>query len=1062
MPACDQCGEDNPERARFCLGCGRPLPAPTAPVERLRKIVTIVFSDVTGSTALAEQLDPESIRTIMSRCFDVIKEVLERHGGTVEKFIGDAVMAVFGIPTVHEDDALRAVRAVTEMQRELAALNEQLSEQLGVAVQFRTGVNTGEVVAGDPRSGQSFASGDPVNVAARLEQAAPPGQVLIGEETYRMVRDSVVVEQAGPLSLKGKREPVPAWRLVEVHGPTLRRSFDAPLVGREHELGRLAEAFERTGPDRCEMVTVLGAPGIGKSRLLEEFVGSLGDRATVIRGHCLSYGEGITFWPVQEAVREAVGIGGDDSAEQARARIRAVVADHDEARLVCERVAQALALSDAKASTQEIFWGIRKLFEALARARPLVVLFEDLHWAEPTFLDLVEYLAGWARGSPILLLCAARAELLEARPAWAAATGSRTTILLQPLAPTEADKLVESLLVGAELPAAARRRVLEAAEGNPLFVQEVLRLLMDEGLLRQDESRARPASDVATVAIPPTVGALLSARLDRLRDDERSVIQRASVVGKVFWWGAVADLSPESMRPAVGGRLQTLVRKDLIRPEPTAFAGEDAFSFAHILIRDAAYRGTSKQVRAELHERFAGWLERAVGDRGGEYEEILGYHLEQAYRLRAELGLVGDEARRLAERAAALLASAGRRALSREDVTGAAKLLTRAAALWPEHDPRRLGLLPELSRAMFRTGDYAGAAAVALEAAEAAANAGDRRLECHSALELARIRLYTEPEGAFERARQVVDDAVEVFTAHEDELGLARAYLLLGLVSAWESRVSEAEHAFQRALVHDRAAGGSEQARLLGMLAFLLPDGHRPVNEALELCHDLLRQAQSLLSARCDVLVALAWLEAMQGRFDESRRLIGDARAILHDLGGRRVGIVAPIAHTLARIEMLAGRPEVAESEVRRECELCEEIGDKSILAASTAVLAHALYEQGRDDDAYRQSVVSEESAAPDDTYSQVIWRAARAKVEARRGRAEPGERLAREAVDMAEGTDSLTLRADALSDLGEVLRLAGRPGDATAAVAEAVALYEKKGDVASAERARRRLSRLG
>src|SRR5215211_1937529 len=550
-----------------------------------RKTVTVVFSDVTGSTNLGEKLDPEALRRVMARYFEETKAALERHGGTVEKFIGDAVMAVFGIPELHEDDALRAVRAAAEMRDALAELNRELERERGVTLAVRTGVNTGEVVAGDPTGGEFYATGDAVNLAARLEQAAGPGEILVGETTYRLVRDTVRAEMADPLAAKGKAEGVRAWRLVEVPGdtPAFTRRIEAPFVGRGEELAALVRAFERVlGENACELVTVVGPPGIGKSRLARELVRSVVMAPRVLVGRCLPYGDGITYSPLVEIVKQ---VAGDDATET----LAKLLVEEEHADVIVSRIAAAVGLAETEARAEEISWAVRRLFETLAREHPLVVILDDVHWAEPTLLDLVEYLASFA-DARILLLCIARPDLFDLRPSWSQPRPRATVLALEPLPENDAETLVEHLVGGAPLPDALSRRILEKAEGNPLFVEQMLALARER------------ADGKADVDVPPTMQALLAVRIDRLPPEERAVLERAAVEGRHFHRGAVFALLPESERDALQRHLIALVRKELIRPDRALFPGDDAFRFAHILIRDAAYEATAKELRAELHE----------------------------------------------------------------------------------------------------------------------------------------------------------------------------------------------------------------------------------------------------------------------------------------------------------------------------------------------------------------------------------------------------------------------------------------------------------------------------
>ena len=402
----------------------------------MRKTVTVLFCDVTGSTALGERQDPERLRRVMTRYFEVAQEILERHQGKVEKFIGDAVMAVFGVPVLHEDDALRALRAASDLKAALRDLNVDLERTHGVRIEVRTGVNSGEVIAGDPTRDNSFVSGDVVVVAERLQRSAAPGEILIGEETYRLARDAINAEPLEPLTVKGKRDRVMAYRLLEVvpGAPALARRFDSPMVGRTRELALLESAFSRAcREESCHLFTVLGPAGVGKSRLVAEALAAIGDRGRVLSGSCLPYGEGITFWPVLEIVKQLTEIDDGDSPAEARAKIEAVLAGEPDAELVAARVAQLIGLAETGVAVEEGFWGVRHLFEAIAREHPLVIVFDDLNWAEPTLLDLVEHIADWSRDASILLVAMARPDLLDARPAWGGGKHNATAIFLEPL-----------------------------------------------------------------------------------------------------------------------------------------------------------------------------------------------------------------------------------------------------------------------------------------------------------------------------------------------------------------------------------------------------------------------------------------------------------------------------------------------------------------------------------------------------------------------------------------------------------------------------------------------------
>ncbi len=621
MAVCPACGKENPEGFQFCGFCTAPL-AVQAAAREVRKTVTVLFCDVADSTALGESTDPEALRVLLARYFEQMKGIVESHGGTVEKFIGDAVMAVFGIPVSHEDDALRACRAAVEMREAFPNLG----------INGRIGVNTGEVVTG---TAERLATGDALNVAARLEQAAQPGEVLIGEATHALAREGVTVEAVEALSLKGKSQPVPAYRLLSLLSAP-ERSHASRFVGREHEFALIAAGWEQaTTQSNCQLMTVVGDAGVGKSRLVAEALATLDVR--VVRGRCLPYGEGITYWPVVEIVKQLAEL---PSEPVAAAAIRSLLGE-----------------SAVGTSGDEIAWAFRKLLEEQA---PLVVVLDDIQWGDETFLNLVESTALLAAGAPLLLLCMARPELVERRPGWAA------TLRLEPLHPEQAD-----VLIGDAVSRELRERIARAAGGNPLFISEMLAM----------------AGNNAEVEVPPTLKALLAARLDQLEEAERRVLERGSVEGEIFHRGGVQALGPEETQ--VTTRLAALVRHQLVRPDRSQVGGDDGYRFRHLLIRDAAYDALPKTVRAHLHTRFADWLDER-GDALVERDEIVGYHLEQATRYGTELGQPDPE---LADRAAARLATAGNRAVDRQDYRAGTALLDRAAELVRPH---RLDLSLEL------------------------------------------------------------------------------------------------------------------------------------------------------------------------------------------------------------------------------------------------------------------------------------------------------------------------------------------------------------------------------
>ncbi|MBA3263163.1 MAG: AAA family ATPase [Thermoleophilaceae bacterium] len=1064
MAPCPSCGKDNADDARFCSACGARLAVET-PAREQRKTVTVVFCDLVGSTSLGEHLDSESLKRVMASYFAAMRSALERHGGTVEKFIGDAVVAVFGVPTLREDDALRAVRAAAEMRTALATLNEELWRRWGVELRTRTGVNTGEVVASDPSRGESFVVGDAVNVAARLEQSAPVGEILLGATTYRLVRDEVTARQVAPLALKGKAEKVHAVQLLEAApgGRAAARRLDSPLVGREPELGQLEEAFERVcEARRCELLPVVGAAGVGKSRLVREFVGRVGSSATVLEGRCLPYGEGITFWPLSEVVKEGAGIREGESREEAQAKIASLLPGDLESAGVATRIAAAIGLAATVSTPEETFWAARQLFESLAARLPLLIVFDDVHWAEPTFLDLVEYLGEHVRDRSLLVLLLARPELREARPKLAQTNGFRP-VVLKPLAEGDSERLILQLLGEASLATEVSQRITTAAQGNPLFVEELLRMLVDQGLLRRTKGNWDGDPKLSEIPIPPTIQALLGARLDRLGEGERAVIEAAAVVGQEFWPAAAAELTPHLSATDVDIHLTALSGKELIHRGGVSFANEGAYRFSHILVRDAAYAGLLKEARAELHERFATWLEEKSGARHYEYEEILGYHLEQAFLYRQQLAPLDDSGRALARRASGRLRAAAERALARGDMPAATNLLERAAALLMTGDPRRRELELQLGLALCELGDIARAEGVLAETAAAAAAGGDRALELRCLLERSYWRLATGLDASIGDVRRVAEQAIPALEAVGDEAGLARAWGHLAFVQSAACSWAETAKSLERGLEHARrAADGQQETELLWQLTGALHYGPQPVEEGIRrfhaaLHHDVQSAGRSGMHVGVTTRAAveatgLAGLEAMRGNADEARMLVGRAKAILEELGQRLK--LAELGQLAGWVELLCGAPAAAEAELRRSYEALEEMGEQGYLSTTAGLLSEAVLEQGRYAEAEQLSRAAELSSAGDDVVSHVLWRGTRARALALRGELEPAESLARAAVRLAGQSDDLNLHADRLMDLADVLRVGGRIGEAEDAVSEAVALYEAKGNLASARKA--------
>jgi class 3 adenylate cyclase/tetratricopeptide (TPR) repeat protein len=1018
---CGACETDNPEGAHFCMGCAAALSAPT--VERHR-LVTAVFCDLSGSTALGEQVDTEALFGLMRSYFDEARGALERHGGMVEKFIGDAVVGMFGVPDAHEDDALRACRAALEIQERIARLNSGPAARLHTAIAIRVGVNTGEVVAATLGRRELFAGGgavlgDAVNVAARLEQAAVPGEVLVGEATYRMVRDAVTVEPVPPLLLKGKSAPVAAYRLLSASAAgSVPRRAGAPLVGREAELSLLERDFHAAAEGLCRLVTVVGEPGVGKSRLADEFVESIGLRGRVVRGACLSYGEGITYWAVRQIVRELAGLRDEHSAEQARAQLDAFCSGLADGTAVAAQVATLLGVGEAATTPEELGWALHRFLAVAARDRPLLVVIDDIHWAEPVLLELLARIPEALDRVPVLVLCLARLELVDRDPAWP------VTMRLGPLAGSEVDSLLESL----DAPATARARIAQAATGNPLFAEELAAWVSAGGDLAE---------------MPTGLNALLGARLDQLAATARDALERGAVEGEVFHYDAVVELSDERARLLVPAGLEELTRKEMISPTAASVAGALlAYRFKHILLREAAYAATAKRLRASLHERFAEWLERRTGDRLAEYEEIVGYHLEQAHRYRAVLGEADVE---LGLRAGVRLAAAGRRALWRGDESAAANLLGRALTLTR---PYTLDVMLELDLSQALWTDPAQAMAVAETAAERAASTAD---ETGAALARAVAALHglqcgvcslDELEARVQAARPLVE-------AGGDHAALAIISWLLGpTVANSRGRYDEWASAAELGLEHARLAGQQRSDRF--RIATALAVGPRPADEALRTLDSSLVDTREPWAC-----LRRAELLAMLDRFDEAWLVAQQSRELFRERGGEWG------EYALAAVAALAGDRETACRHWQTVCDWLEATRQNAFLASHASLLGLELSHLGRYDEAEARARQSRELGDPDDFVSQALWRQVQALVESQRGNHADAKRLAHEALAYMERTDSLAFQGGALSDLAEVLLAAGRTEEAAAALAQALDRYERKRIIPVARRLRGRLATL-
>lgn len=1059
MGICPKCGAENAEGTRFCGACATSLPSDPVAYTETRKTVTAVFTDVVGSTRLAESVDPESWGKVMSRFFHEMAVPIERHEGTLEKFVGDAVKATFGVPRGHEDDALRAVRAVIEMREALARLNKELETRWGLRLETRTGINTG-VVAGTMTAGQALVVGDAMNVAARLEEVADPGEILIGPDTYRLVSHAVEAEPLEPLALKGKGKSVLAYRLLAVDATAgaLDRDFDRPMIGRELELRRVLDSFNRVATANCcELVTVVGSPGIGKSRFVSALAAELSVHAAVLETRCPSYGEQISLRPVIDVMKQAAGIGAEDTTADVQRKINMLVEGEENSRAIAQGIADLLGVAESSRGAEEPVWAARKLLETLSRQRPLCIILEDIHWARPALLEFIEQMADWSRDAPILLLCTSRHDLLEDIPTWS----RRPLVMLKALEPAECGRLVENLQRG-EVAEGTIGRIMEVTGGNPLFIEQTVSMFSELDVTKRRESDQQISlSDPSPVVVPPSIQALLVARLDRLSLIERQVIECASVVGDEFSSRTVERLLGEGVPSELKASLKSLVHKELLRRERWDAPEDETFRFGHALIREAVYETTPKESRATLHEDVADLLGQK--DRGGldEYDEMIGYHLERAFQYRMQLGPLDEAATTLGKRAATYLAGAGRKALARHDGLAAWNLLTRASAL-PQMDNRtRVELLLDQADAQMvgshvTASDGRKARAVLAEAIEGARALNDEMLETRGLVLDCFARFRGDEIDAADVAVERAESAMGVFERLGDVDGLGRAWNLLAYTSREQGQMVRLYGAAERAIKYSRQSGNArEEAWSRRWLVFSLLYGPEPVERAINRATEELEWAQSNghRLMELNILLGLSYLHAMSGAFADGRGFISASRAIPNDLGmPAEDGWVACFA---ARLEMLASMPQAAQEELYYAYGLFEGARDYWSLAIISAALADALYADGSYDEADKYASISERYASPSDSLNQSRWRRVRAKLLARGGETRQAEVLGREGLDLLMPTDFVNRQANALMDLAEVFRCMEQPTETDAALREALKLYEQKGNVVAADRAR-------
>jgi class 3 adenylate cyclase/tetratricopeptide (TPR) repeat protein len=1014
---------------RAILNHDESLGAPSAPADAtarepfptVRKIVSILFADVAGSTRLASTLDAETLRAVMTRYFAAMRAVAERHGGTLEKFSGDEVMVVFGVPMIHEDDPLRAVRAASEMRDTLAQLNRELEHAHGVRLEIRIGVNTGEVVAGDPGEAP-FVTGEAVNVGKRLQEAAAPGDVLLAPVTFSLTQHSVETEPFGKLELRGRAEPVSAHRLVGlVTEPLARREEPGPLVARRRELRRIRAVYGRVRKKPCvALALVVGEAGIGKTRLVREFVAGVDD-AQILVGRCVSYGEGATYLPLVEVVRQA-------TRERTLEEILHGVDEADRVARVLHVVAGEV---DQPVGSGEASWAFQRFLTALARERPVLLILDDLHWGEPALLEFVDQVVTRTHGVPLLVLALGRPELRERGEQWEARAVGRAGITLSRLSDEETKTLVASR-GGTHLERPMLERLVAIAEGNPLFAEQLFALIQERG-------------PDALGSLPPTVEALIASRLDGLGRRERAAVERAAVAGRDFRERELVALSPPEEAAVVHETLASLAHAGFVRRRQVA-ATDDTFAFQHVLIRDAAYAAVPKSRRAELHERLADWL---IAETNAT-DELVGFHLERAYTSLVDLGPVGRHASRLAEEAGERLGRAGMRAFQRGDLHATTNLLERATSLLPKSSEQRRELLSELGLALRMAGNPADAEDALREALIVSRRQNDARLASRAELELAAAEAFGE--GNPDDLLRTAEGSLRVFEPLADHRSLSRAWVYIGDVQGgFYCQNAQWERALDKALAHYRASGWPTTS-FVGSLAASLFYGPQPVPSAVRRAKQLLGEDAGV-AGEANVLVWLAALEAVRGRFDEARRHAQRARSIYDDLGFA-VPTATSWSYVAALIESSSGDFAAAERLLRAGCESLERFEQWNNLATQAAHLAGVVQAQGNIEEAAGWAAKAQDNAKEGDVSAEFSWREALAKVRLAEDEVVEAEDLARDALAYVEKTDATYQHGNVLVTLAEVLDAAKKRKEAGRALDQAAHLFKEKGATVAEKRA--------
>jgi class 3 adenylate cyclase/tetratricopeptide (TPR) repeat protein len=977
VATCPNCGKELSGEFRFCPNCGTALTGGTSPRHEERKVVSVLFCDLVGFTAASERADPEDVRARLQPYHRELRTVIEHHGGTVEKFVGDAVMAVFGAPLAHEDDAERAVRAGLRI---VEALDELNNADPTLELQVRIGINTGEAVVAlgaRPERGEGFVTGDVVNTASRLQGIAPVNGIAASEVTYRQTERVFTFVPLEPVRVKGKAEPLASWQPVAPRarfGADVIRTYMTPLVGRKLERPLLIAAFERTVEQRaCQLVTIAGEPGVGKSRLCAELLSYVEGRPGLVRwrqGRSLPYGEAIPFWALGEIVKAECGILESDTPEEVMAKLdHAIPADEQDRMWLKQRLAPLVGAGGEPAAQEESFTAWRRFLEGLAASSPTVLVFEDLHWADDAMLAFLEHLAEWSEDVPLFLLCTARPELHERHPTWASAVRNAQRINLGPLTDTETATLLSVLLEHAVLPAATQQALIDRAGGNPLYAEEFVRLLGDRDLL---------GGALEDVALPDSLQALIAARLDTLSPDRKALLQDAAVVGKVFWAGALAAMGSRDLHD-VERALHELARKELVRSvRGTSMQGEQEYGFWHVLVRDVCYAQIPRPDRAARHRAAAAWIEAKAGERVDDLADVLAYHYVQALELVRASGQLEDIP--VLETAARhYLGLAGARALP-IDVVSAGSAFARALELAPAGHPERAGLLERWAMAVQQQG-RPNESKQAFEEALAIYRAQGSILDTGRVLTVLPDVLRTV--GASQAEHDAVEEAISLLEGRDAGPELVAAYAAqaqhLGRGTAYANAIHAAERSIsiaselmlpqpasalgvrgtalaalgeesgiedmRRALALAVEQGSGRVAGVLhNNLAWVVWQYRGPL-AALEMCREGIAFCERrgiAEMARAMTMMGLTFL-AEAGRCDEAlegARVVGQAEML-----GDLATLIEGRAVLLSVLSFRGASPPSDEAE--RFVEIARELGEPQDFAMAFSIAAHILLENG-------------------------------------------------------------------------------------------------------------------